>query len=221
MVPLLCFPFALLNGVMSSTTGFARAGHFTGVLTNIGLLLGQLTNEVNNTPEIWWKLQKSFYLISCWACGAASQRWLFITLKATKWPMFQRAWVYLMFPGAGMVLLGCVRLVLQAQREQKVLDSVSEDGPTTPMTSSTTTRSNNRRAAARSHSVVDAMALKALQSLGQAGGFTLDMSLYPTRDDFHSSVAQSPAVMEMGDLHASEIPEEEEEEGISQGQATA
>ena len=51
---ILCFPFGLLNGVMSATTGFARTGHFTGVLTNVGLLIGQVTNEVNNTPEIWW-----------------------------------------------------------------------------------------------------------------------------------------------------------------------
>lgn len=196
MLQLCCTSFALLNGVMSAITGFARIGHFTGVLMNVGLLIGQLTNPENHKPEIWWKLKQSCNLVLCWCLGTASQCLLCNALRNTKYVIFKKSWVYLMFPGAGMVLLGSLRLFIRAMRIHKLaaaealLDPVSDDGQPVPARG----RLGGRRVA-----LVDNLVLETLQNLGGAGGFTLDQSLYPKKGDFNRyDEADVKGVFELG-----------------------
>jgi len=101
-----------------------------------------------------------------------------------------------MFPGAGMVLLGSLRLFIRAMRIHKLaaaealLDPVSDDGQPVPARG----RLGGRRVA-----LVDNLVLETLQNLGGAGGFTLDQSLYPKKGDFNRyDEADVKGVFELG-----------------------
>lgn len=172
MVPAFCFAFGLLNGTMSSTTGFARTGHFTGVLMNIGLLFGQLSNVENDKPEIWWKLKKSCHLLLWWASGIAIQSLIcrvigYRMIDASNGKLekaeFKVAWVYIMIIGIAMMGTGSFRMYLRHKRMKAVTSQNVEDQP------------QQRNAVV----LLDEMVFEEMQDLGAAGGFTFDAALYP------------------------------------------
>lgn len=221
-VQLLCFICAFLNGVMSSTTGFARTGHFTGVLMNIGLLIGQLTNPENNKPEMHWKLRQSCYLLISFVCGTMTQSLLchaFISgegkgKEPTKpWvetTLFAKPWVFVLLAGSTLLLLGLARLAIRARRIRLMLlessepllefDRVMSSKPEAGPQGASLTAGNKR--VRQTVAMLDIMALQQLQKQGMAGGFTMDQSMYPTKADFKSSETPSRQVSPPQSLQA-------------------